>query len=126
MKKCVNYLVGVLIIGGGGAGLRSAIEAHDSGEDVLIVSKSKKGDPHTVLARGGINGSLATMDPNDNWMIHAADTLKEGCFLADYEKVVTLCKNAPEAILKLVKWGARFHKEPDGRLTFVLHIVCPR
>jgi succinate dehydrogenase/fumarate reductase flavoprotein subunit len=50
-------------------------------------------------------------------MIHAADTLKEGCFLADYEKVMTLCKNAPEAILELVKWGAKFHKEPDGRLT---------
>lgn len=107
----------ILVIGGGGAGLRAAIEAHDSGADVLIISKSQKGDPHTVLATGGINGALATMDPNDNWMIHAADTLKEGCFLADYEKVMTLCKNAPEAILELVKWGARFHKEPDGRLT---------
>jgi succinate dehydrogenase / fumarate reductase flavoprotein subunit len=107
----------ILVIGGGGAGLRAAIEAHDSGADVLILSKSQKGDPHTVVATGGINGVLATMDPNDNWMIHAADTLKEGCFLADYEKVMTLCKNAPEAILELVKWGARFHKEPDGRLT---------
>src|ERR687891_709403 len=106
----------VLIIGGGAAGLRAAIEAHDSGTDVLIVSKSRKGDPHTVLATGGINGALATMDPNDNWMIHAADTLKEGCLIADYEKVMTLCKNAPKAILELVKWGARFHKEPDGRL----------
>ena len=57
--------------------------AHDSGADVLIISKSKKGDPHTVLATGGINGALATMNPNDSWMIHAADTLKEGCFLAD-------------------------------------------
>jgi succinate dehydrogenase/fumarate reductase flavoprotein subunit len=107
----------ILVIGGGGAGLRAAIGAHDSGADVLIISKSQKGDPHTVLATGGINGALATMNPNDNWMIHAADTLKEGCFLADYEKVMTLCKNAPEAILELVKWGARFHKEPDGRLT---------
>lgn len=107
----------ILVIGGGGAGLRAAIEAHDSGADVLIISKSQKGDPHTVLATGGINGALAMMDPNDNWMIHAADTLKEGCFLADYEKVMTLCKNAPEAILELVEWGARFHKEPDGRLT---------
>ena len=106
----------ILVIGGGGAGLRAAIEAHDSGADVLIISKSKKGDPHTVLATGGINGALATMDPNDNWMIHAADTLKEGCLIADYEKVMTLCKNAPKAILELVKWGARFHKEPDGRL----------
>lgn len=73
----------ILVIGGGGAGLRAAIEAHDSGADVLIISKSRKGDPHTVLATGGINGALATMDPKDNWMIHAANTLKEGCFIAD-------------------------------------------
>ena len=50
----------VLIIGGGSAGLRAAIEAHDAGADVLIISKSGKGDPHTVLARGGINAALGT------------------------------------------------------------------
>ena len=53
----------VLIIGGGSAGLRVAIEAHDAGANVIIISKSKKGDPHTVLARGGINAALGTMDP---------------------------------------------------------------
>ena len=107
----------VLIIGGGSAGLRAAIEAHDAGSEVLVVSKSRKRDPHTVLARGGINAALGTMDPQDNWMIHAADTLREGLFLADYDKVEVLCKNAPEAISELVNWGARFHREPDGRLT---------
>ena len=107
----------VLIIGGGSAGLRAAIEAHDAGAHVLIISKSKKGDPHTVLARGGINASLGTMDPEDNWMIHAADTLREGAFLADYERVEVLCKNAPGAVNELVNWGARFHREKDGRLT---------
>lgn len=107
----------VLIIGSGSAGLRAAIEAHDAGADVLIISKSRKGDPHTVLARGGINAALGTMDPEDNWMVHAVDTLREGEFLADYEKVEVLCKNAPDAINDLVKWGARFHREKDGRLT---------
>ena len=107
----------VLIIGGGSAGLRAAIEAHDAGSQVLIVSKNKRGDPHTVLARGGINAALGTMDPHDNWMIHAADTLREGLFIADYDKVEILCKSAPDAVIELVKWGARFHREPDGRLT---------
>jgi succinate dehydrogenase/fumarate reductase flavoprotein subunit len=107
----------VLIIGGGSAGLRAAIEAHDAGANVLIISKSRKGDPHTVLARGGINAALGTMDPEDNWMIHAADTLREGEFLADYERVEVLCKNAPDAVNELVNWGARFHREKDGRLT---------
>ncbi|MGN6708604.1 MAG: FAD-binding protein, partial [Candidatus Nitrosocosmicus sp.] len=107
----------VLIIGSGSAGLRAAIEAHDAGANVFIISKSRKGDPHTVLARGGINAALGTMDPEDNWMIHAADTLREGGFLADYERVELLCKSAPNAINELVNWGARFHREKDGRLT---------
>lgn len=107
----------VLIIGGGSAGLRAAIEAHDAGSQVLIVSKSRRGDPHTVLARGGINAALGTMDPPDNWMIHATDTLREGLFIGDYEKVEVLCKSAPDAVTELVNWGARFHREPDGRLT---------
>ena len=68
----------VLIIGGGSAGLRAAIEAHDAGANVLLISKVKRGDPHTVLARGGINTALGNMDPEDNWMIHSADTLREG------------------------------------------------
>jgi succinate dehydrogenase / fumarate reductase, flavoprotein subunit len=117
MEKQSNYSCDVLIIGGGSAGLRAAIEAHDTGADVIIISKSKRGDPHTTLARGGINAALGTMDPQDNWMTHAADTLKEGEFLADYERVEVLCKNAPDAIHELVRWGARFHREKDGALT---------
>ncbi len=116
-KKQSNYLCDVLVIGGGSAGLRAAIAAHDAGANVLIVSRSKRGDPHTTLARGGINAALGTMDPEDNWMIHASDTLREGEFIADYEKVEVLCKNAPDAIMELVNWGARFHREKDGRLT---------
>jgi succinate dehydrogenase / fumarate reductase, flavoprotein subunit len=117
MKRQSTYSCDVLIIGGGSAGLRAAIEAHDAGADVLISSKSKRGDPHTTLARGGINAALGTMDPEDSWMMHAADTLREGEFLADYERVEVLCKNAPDVIHELVSWGARFHKEKDGRLT---------
>jgi succinate dehydrogenase flavoprotein subunit len=107
----------VLIIGGGSAGLRAAIEAHDAGARVLIISKSRRGDPHTVLARGGINAALGTMDHEDNWMVHAIDTLREGELLADYERVEILCRNAPAAVNELVNWGARFHREKDGRLT---------
>jgi succinate dehydrogenase/fumarate reductase flavoprotein subunit len=45
------------------------------------------------------------MDAEDNWKIHAADTLREGKFLADYESVMTMCKNAPHAIKELIAWG---------------------
>jgi succinate dehydrogenase/fumarate reductase flavoprotein subunit len=111
------YCYDVIVIGGGSAGLRAAIEAHDKGSVVLLISKSKQGDPHTVLARGGINAALGSMDPKDNWVIHASDTLIEGEHIADYKRVEVLCKSAPEAINELVSWGARFHREEDGRLT---------
>src|SRR5215207_1917599 len=117
MKKQSNYSCDVLIIGGGSDGLRAAIEAHDAAANVIIISRSKRGDPRTTLARGGINAALGTMDLEDNWTIHALDTLREGEFIADYEKVEVLCKNAPNAINELVNWGARFHREKDGRLT---------
>ncbi len=113
----INDFYDVIVIGGGSAGLRAAIEAHDNGSFVLLISKSNQGDPHTVLARGGINAALGTMDPQDNWMIHASDTLIEGEYLADYERVEILCRSAPDAIHELVNWGARFHREVDGKLT---------
>ena len=56
MKKQFNRSCDVLIIGGGSAGLRVPIEAHDTGAGVLIISKGKS--PHTTLARGGINALL--------------------------------------------------------------------
>jgi succinate dehydrogenase / fumarate reductase flavoprotein subunit len=67
----------VLVIGTGGAGLRAAIELAEAGVDVLAVGKRPKEDAHTALAAGGINAALATMDPEDSWQEHAADTLKE-------------------------------------------------
>ena len=73
----------VLIIGSGAAGLRCAIELDSLGVDILVVGKCKRGDAHTILATGGINAALGTMDKKDSWLVHAADTLSEGRFLAD-------------------------------------------
>ncbi len=118
MKEYDEVKCDILIIGSGAAGLRTAIEAHDRGaRSILVLGKCRKGDAHTVLATGGINAALGTMDPKDTWLIHAADTYREGEFIADYREVMFLCKDAPRAVLELVKWGARFHREKDGRLT---------
>ncbi|MEF8790447.1 MAG: FAD-dependent oxidoreductase, partial [Haloarculaceae archaeon] len=82
--------LGVLVVGAGAAGARTAIELVERGvdpEDVLVIGKRSHGDAHTTWARGGINGALGTHDPEDDWAIHAADTLKEGHFLNDPGKV---------------------------------------
>jgi succinate dehydrogenase / fumarate reductase, flavoprotein subunit len=107
----------VLVIGTGAAGLRAAIELAERGVDVLCLSKRRTDDAHTVLAAGGINAALGTMDPEDSWEQHAADTLRESYWLADPTMVELLCREAPTAIEELVRWGARLAREDDGRLS---------
>jgi succinate dehydrogenase / fumarate reductase, flavoprotein subunit len=108
---------GVLVIGTGAAGLRAGIELAENGVQVLCVGKRRREDAHTVLAAGGINAALGTMDPDDSWEQHAADTLREGYWLADPRSVEVLCREAPAAIDELVRWGAQLAREEDGRLT---------
>jgi len=107
----------VLVIGSGGAGLRTAIELFDSKVDVLVVGKCKKREAHTILATGGINAALGNMDKEDSWQLHAADTIRDGGGINDPIAVEVLCKNAPSAIKELVKWGAKFHREKNGKIT---------
>lgn len=110
--------VEVVIVWSGGAWLRCAIELweHDY-TDIIIVGDRAFDDAHTTWARGWINASLATMDPDDSPDIHAVDTYREGQYVAHPDLVETLADHAPEAIADLVKRWADFHKEDDGRLT---------
>lgn len=107
----------VLVIGTGGAGLRAAIELRQQGIDVLAVGKRRKYDAHTTLAAGGINAALGTMDPEDSWQQHAADTIKESYQLADPAIVETVARNAPQGIRELEEWGMPFAREADGRIS---------
>jgi succinate dehydrogenase / fumarate reductase, flavoprotein subunit len=107
----------VLVIGTGAAGLRAAIELAESGHQVLCVGKRRRDDAHTVLAAGGINAALGTMDPEDSWQQHAADTIAEAYHLADPRVVELLAREAPAAIDDLVRYGADFAREQDGRLS---------
>ncbi len=107
----------VLVIGTGGAGLRAAIAIADRGLRVLVVGKRPKTDAHTVLAAGGINAALGTMDPQDTWQIHAADTLAEGRYLGDPRAIDILCREAPRAVEELVGYGVPFAREANGALS---------
>ncbi|CAM3312089.1 FAD-binding protein [Kibdelosporangium persicum] len=107
----------VLVIGTGGGGLRAAIELTNAGVDVLAVGKRPKADAHTSLAAGGINAALGTMDAQDSWQQHAADTLKEGYFLGDPRTVQIVTQGAAEGIHELESYGMPFAREADGRIS---------
>ncbi|QPS34829.1 FAD-binding protein [Brevibacterium casei] len=107
----------VLVIGTGGSGLRAAIEVAESGVDVIAVGKRPKDDAHTSLAAGGINAALATMDPEDSWQQHAADTIKESYDLANPRTVEIVTQGAEQGIADLERYGMDFAKEDDGRIS---------
>ncbi|WP_371402926.1 FAD-dependent oxidoreductase [Kribbella sp. NBC_00662] len=107
----------VLVIGTGGAGLRAAIELAEQGVEVLALGKRPRSDAHTSLAAGGINAALATMDPEDTWQQHAADTLQESYLLANPITVEIVARGAARGIEDLERWGMPFAREADGRIS---------
>ncbi len=106
----------VLVIGSGAAGLRAAVAAHEAGTEVIVVGKRPKKDAHTVLAAGGVNAALGTVDPEDSWQQHFADTLREGYFLSDPRVVEIMAREAPRAIEELVRYGCPFARTEGGEL----------
>ncbi len=106
----------VLIIGAGAAGLRAAIELAENGVNCLVLGKRAHGDAHTALAAGGINASLGSLDPEDDWTLHAADTLREGHFICQPEAVELLARRAPDRVRELADWGCPFDRTGDGAI----------
>ncbi|RZU11025.1 succinate dehydrogenase / fumarate reductase flavoprotein subunit [Kribbella rubisoli] len=107
----------ILVIGTGGAGLRAAIELAEQGVEVLALGKRPRSDAHTSLAAGGINAALATMDPEDTYQQHAADTLQESYLLANPITVEIVARGAARGIEDLERWGMPFAREADGRIS---------
>ena len=90
-KHQIDHL-DILVIGCGGAGLRAAIEAKLRGRSVKILGKRSKIDAHTVLAAGGINAALASLDKKDCWENHFIDTYREGYQLGDPNHIKIMAK----------------------------------
>jgi succinate dehydrogenase / fumarate reductase flavoprotein subunit len=104
----------VIVVGGGGAGLRAAIAAEEEGADVAIVTKLHPVRSHTGAAEGGINAALRDGDdPKD----HAYDTMKGSDYLGDAPAIETLCETSPEETIQLEHWGMPFSREEDGRVS---------
>jgi succinate dehydrogenase / fumarate reductase flavoprotein subunit len=107
----------VIIVGGGLAGLRAAIESSRYA-DTAIISRVHPLRSHTGAAQGGINASLANLEANrdDNWEKHAYDTIKGSDFLADQDAVEVMTKEAPERIIEMEHWGCPFSRTDDGKI----------
>ena len=106
-----------VIIGGGGAGLRCAIEiARDPNLRVALVSKVYPTRSHTGAAQGGMNAALGNVVPDDSPEAHAYDTIKGSDFLADQPAVFFMTENAPDIVYELDRWGVPFSRLEDGRI----------
>ena len=104
----------VLVIGAGCAGMRAAIEAHDAGADVAIVSKLHPTRSHSGAAEGGINAALGNSG-DDSPESHAFDTVKGSDYLGDQDSIEIFTREAPGDIYQLEHWGAVFSRDDDGK-----------
>ena len=105
----------VVIIGGGGSGLRAALGMVEKGLKTAVVSKIYPTRSHTVAAQGGISAALGNMGPDD-WRWHAYDTIKGGDWLSDQDAVQFLCQNAKDAVLELEHYGVPFSRTDEGKI----------
>jgi fumarate reductase flavoprotein subunit len=105
----------VVMVGGGGAGLRAAIAIARANPqlDVAVVSKVYPMRSHTVSAEGGAAGSIRADDSLDE---HAYDTISGGDWLCDQDAVEAFVKEAPQELLQLEHWGCPWSREADGKI----------
>lgn len=106
-----QQFVDVLVIGGGVAGLRSAIAAADAGVDVLVLTKDTIDQSNTWYAQGGI---AAVLQPLDSIESHVHDTEVGGAGLCDDNAVRIVIEEGPKRVLELLDWGANFDKQPGN------------
>ncbi|WP_425396877.1 L-aspartate oxidase [Aeoliella sp.] len=111
-KRIPHHFVDVMIIGGGIAGLRAAMEV-DPRLSLLIVTKDQMQESNSTYAQGGIAGVLDTADKFEN---HVADTLTAGANLCDSKVVEMVVREAPGHIRQLIDWGTKFDTEEGGEL----------
>src|ERR671934_1497903 len=107
----------VVVVGAGGAGLRAAIAARESGARTAVICKSLFGKAHTVMAEGGIAASMGNVNPRDNWQVHFRDTMRGGKFLNNWRMAELHAKEAPDRVWELEAWGALFDRTKEGKIS---------
>ena len=105
-----------VIVGGGGAGMRAALQLAQSGYKTAVISKVFPTRSHTVSAQGGITCAIASDDPQDDWRWHMYDTVKGSDYIGDQEAIEYMCSVGPEAIFELEHMGLPFSRTEEGRI----------
>ena len=106
----------VVIVGGGGSGLRASLEISKSGLNVAVISKVFPTRSHTVAAQGGITCAIASADPNDDWRWHMFDTVKGSDYIGDQDAIEYMCSEGPETVFELEHMGLPFSRFENGRI----------
>jgi succinate dehydrogenase / fumarate reductase flavoprotein subunit len=104
-----------VIVGGGGSGMRAALELARADLKVAVLSKVFPTRSHTVAAQGGVAASLGNVE-EDNWHWHMYDTVKGSDYLGDQDAIEFMCRKANEAIYELEHFGMPFDRLPNGRI----------
>ena len=104
-----------VVVGGGGAGLRAAVELAAGGARTAVVSKLFPTRSHTVAAQGGISAALGNVTP-DHWHWHMYDTVKGSDYLGDQDAIEFLCREAAAAVIELEHMGLPFSRLDNGRI----------
>lgn len=105
-----------VIVGGGGAGMRAALQLAQSGYKTAVISKVFPTRSHTVSAQGGITCAIASADPQDDWRWHMYDTVKGSDYIGDQDAIEYMCSVGPEAIFELEHMGLPFSRTEEGRI----------
>ena len=116
MSKLRTLTFDAVIVGGGGAGMRAALQLAQSGQKTALISKVFPTRSHTVSAQGGITCAIASADPNDDWRWHMYDTVKGSDYIGDQDAIEYMCSVGPEAVFELDHMGLPFSRTEEGRI----------
>ncbi|SEQ66733.1 succinate dehydrogenase subunit A [Amphritea atlantica] len=105
-----------IVIGGGGAGMRAALQLAQGGLNTACITKVFPTRSHTVSAQGGITCAIASADPNDDWRWHMYDTVKGSDYIGDQDAIEYMCSVGPQAVFELDHMGLPFSRTEEGRI----------
>jgi succinate dehydrogenase / fumarate reductase flavoprotein subunit len=113
--KIIEHKYDVVVLGAGGSGLRAAVGLSEAGLKTACISKVFPTRSHTSAAQGGISAALGNMG-EDDWRWHMYDTVKGADWLGDQDSIEYLCKEAPQAVIELEKYGVPFSRTEEGKI----------